>query len=116
MRVELIYDTDCPNVAETRTNLLLALAAAQVETTCIEWERSSPSTPAYAAGFGSPTVLVEGRDVAGENPAQLISCCRLYSSAEGGCFGAPSVELILSYLLVGERTGPAISFPVSGRC
>jgi mercuric ion transport protein len=116
MRVELVYDADCPNVAETRANLLRALAAAQVEAKCTEWERSSPSSPAYAAGFGSPTVLVEGRDVAGENPTQYISCCRLYAFAEGRYSGAPSVELILSYLIVEERTGPAVSLPVSGKC
>jgi mercuric ion transport protein len=94
MRVELIYDTDCPNVAETRTNLLGAFAAARVEAKWTEWERSSPSCPAYVAGFGSPTVLVEGRDVAGENPGGHTSCCRLYASAEGRYSGAPSVDLI----------------------
>jgi hypothetical protein len=97
MRVELIYDADCPNVAETRANLLRALTTAQVEAKCTEWERSSPSSPAYAAGFGSPTVLVEGLDVAGENPTPYISCCRFYAF-EGRYSGAPSVELILSYL------------------
>jgi hypothetical protein len=115
MRVELIYDMDCPNVAETRLNLRRALAAARVEAKCTEWERSSPSSPAYTASFGSPTVLVEGRDVAGENPTQDISCCRLYASAEGRRSGAPSPELILSFLME-ERPAPAVSLPVSGRC
>ena len=94
MRVELIYDADCPNVAETRANLLQALAAAHLAAEWTEWERSSPSSPAYVAHFGSPTVLVEGRDVAGESPREHISCCRLYASAEGRYNGAPSVELI----------------------
>jgi hypothetical protein len=85
-------------------NLLRALAAAGVEATCTEWERSSPSSPAYAAGFGSPTVLVEGHDVAGENPTQGISCCRLYASAEGRRSGAPSPEFILSFLM-GRKAG-----------
>lgn len=94
MKVELIYDTDCPNVAETRANLLQAFAAAHLEAEWTEWERSSPSSPAYVADFGSPTVLVEGRDVGGENPREHISCCRLYASVEGRYSGAPSVELL----------------------
>lgn len=94
MRVELIYDTDCPHAAETRANLLQAFAAARLEAKWTECERSSPSIPAHAAGFGSPTVLVDGCDVAGENPREHISCCRLYASAEGRYSGAPSVELL----------------------
>jgi hypothetical protein len=106
----------CSNVAATRANLLKAFAAAFLEAKWTEWERSSPSSPAYAAGFGSPTVLVEGRDVAGENPTQYISGCRLYASAEGRYSGTPSVELILSYLVAEERPEPAVSLPVSGKC
>lgn len=94
MRVELIYDTDCPNVAETRANLLQAFAAARLKAKWTEWERSSPSSPAYAVGFGSPSILVDGLDVAGDNPREHISCCRLYASVEGGYSGAPSVELL----------------------
>ena len=94
MKVELIYDTGCANVAETRANLLQAFAGAHLEAKWTEWERSSPSIPAYVAGFGSPTVLVEGCDVAGENPRAHISCCRLYASTEGRYSRAPSVELL----------------------
>ena len=94
MKVELIYDADCPNVAQTRANLLQAFAAAHLEAKWTEWERSSPSTPAYVADFGSPTVLVEGCDVVGENPRDHVSCCRLYASVEGRYSGAPSVELL----------------------
>lgn len=94
MRVELIYDADCPNVAEARANLLQVFAAARLEAKWTEWERSSPSSPAYAAGFGSPTILVDGLDVAGDNPREHMSCCRLYASVEGRYSGAPSVELL----------------------
>src|SRR5437867_10725726 len=44
MKVELIYDADCPNVAETRANLLQAFAAAHLEAEWTEWDRSSPSS------------------------------------------------------------------------
>ena len=98
MRVELIYDTDCPNVAETRANLRQAFAAARHEAKWTEWERSSASSPAYAAGFGSPTLLVDGRDIAGEKPVEHTSCCRLYASADGRYSGVPTVELLKTSL------------------
>lgn len=94
MRVELIYDTGCPNVAATRANLLQAFAAAQLEARWTEWERSSPASPAYVARFGSPSVLVDGLDVEGETPTESVTCCRLYASAEGRYSGTPAVELI----------------------
>ena len=98
MRVELIYDADCPNVAESRANLLQAFTAARLEAKWTEWERSSPLSPAYAAGFGSPTILVDGRDIAGEKQGEHTSCCRLYASAEGRYSSAPSVELMKTSL------------------
>ncbi|MBN9659086.1 MAG: hypothetical protein J0H49_12955 [Acidobacteria bacterium] len=94
MKVELIYDTDCPNVTATRANLLKAFAAAQLGAKWTEWERSSPDSPAYVARFGSPTVLVDGLDVEGEDPAAGVSCCRLYAAAEGRYSGTPAVEVI----------------------
>lgn len=94
MRIELIYDTGCPNVAATRANLLQAFAAAQLEARWTEWERSSPASPDYVARFGSPSVLVNGLDVEGKTPTESVSCCRLYASAEGRYSGTPAVELI----------------------
>ena len=94
MRVELIYDTGCPNVAATRANLLQAFAVARLEARWTEWERSSPTSPAYVARFGSPSVLVDGLDVERETPTESVSCCRLYASAEGRYSGTPAVELI----------------------
>ena len=94
MKVELIYDSDCPNVAEARANLLQAFAATHLDAKWTEWVRSSSSAPAHVVHFGSPTVLVEGRDAAGDKPGEHISCCRLCASSGGRYSGAPSVELL----------------------
>ena len=37
MKVELIYDSDCPNVAEARANLLQAFAATHLDAKWTEW-------------------------------------------------------------------------------
>lgn len=105
MRVELIYDTGCPNVAATRANLLQTFAAAQFEARWTEWERSSPASPAYVPRFGSPSVLVDGLDVEGETPTESVSRCRLYASAEGRYSGTPSVELIEASLRRADLKG-----------
>ncbi len=79
VNVELIYDKDCPNVEETRGRLKLALAEADFQAQWQEWERSDAKSPDYVRGFGSPTILVNGKDVAGALPADGAKCCWVYS-------------------------------------
>ena len=66
--VELIYDRDCPNVHEARTQLLHAFARAKVEARWQEWRADDDDSPARVRGYGSPTILVDGRDVADSGP------------------------------------------------
>ena len=58
MKVEFIYDLDCPNVAEARAQLLRAFTETGISPRWVEWSRDSAAAPAYARGFGSPTLLV----------------------------------------------------------
>jgi hypothetical protein len=96
-KVELIYDNDCPNVAAAREQLRRALLDVGVPAEWQEWDRGNPSSPDYAQRYGSPTILVEGRDVAGSVPSDVAACCRLYRS--GGAFqGVPPAEVIASAL------------------
>src|SRR5712692_222178 len=97
MSVEFIYDRNCPNVAAARTNLMRAFAEKGISAKWTEWERSSPDTPAYAREFGSPAILVNGRDVAGLAP-NTGDACRIYQVASGISSGVPSVELIVHAL------------------
>lgn len=91
-KVELIYDADCPNVAAAREVLLRAFAAARVAPKWIEHLASE--APAYARGLGSPTILVDGRDVSGGAGPGPEACCRLYPSPDGGLSGVPGVDVI----------------------
>jgi len=96
LTVELVYDKDCPHVAATRANLLRAFEAAGVPAMWTEWEQSSPEALGHLRGFGSPTVLVEGSDVAGAQPVEG-PCCRLYER-EDDRGGVPPVGLIAGAL------------------
>jgi len=104
--VELIYDEDCPNVSEARANLLRAFAAAGVPARWSEWARADAACPPYVSGYGSPTILVDGRDVAGGEFSEGVSCCRLYAEGSGGYKRAPSVQMIAKALRAAAHSGP----------
>ena len=104
MKIELLYRRDCPNISATRGNLSRALLSANLPENWTEWEQSSADVPEYARSFGSPTVLIDGRDVAGEAASAGAFCCRLYDSSKNGTSGVPSVALIEAALL---RQSPA---------
>lgn len=95
-RVELLYDPHCPNVGLARAQLLRAFAYAGLdphwrESRCDEGHVAEPVRP-----YGSPTILVDGRDVA--PLTHDASCCRLYAQPDGSIKGVPSVEAIRSAL------------------
>lgn len=98
MKVELLYDRGCPNVAPTRENLSRALQLEKLPENWTEWEQASPDAPSYVRSFGSPTILIDGRDLAGITPGNGSSC-RLYESTKNGRTGVPSVALIQAAVL-----------------
>ena len=105
LRVELIYDTDCPNIRHAREALLRGFSEAGLRPSWTEWDRKSPDSPAYARRYGSPTVLVNGRDVTGVQPTEHSDSCRIYDHGPGDLRGAPPVNAIASALGNG-RTSP----------
>ena len=87
MKIQLIYFTGCPHVDASRAALREALAGETLEAEEIDVE--DPAAPSWAHAWGSPTILIDGSDVAGQKPSPSSSaCCRLYAD------GAPSVASI----------------------
>jgi hypothetical protein len=97
MKVELIYDADCPNVQTARTQLLRAFGIVGVDAVWTEWDRASEGSPEHVRRYGSPTILVDGEDVVPEDPA-AASCCRLYLDRAGVMGRVPALERIVSAL------------------
>jgi mercuric ion transport protein len=101
--VDLVYDLGCPNVVLARTNLMRAFSKAGIPARWLEHKIGEPEALARVRGFGSPTVLVDGRDVApasgsdGNEPGSEL-CCRVYGVGSSAT-GAPSVEEIAAALL-----------------
>jgi mercuric ion transport protein len=102
MTIHLIYSPGCPNVDSTRRALWRALDLLHVRASVVEVNVSEVDTPDYLRGWGSPTILVEGADVAGGAPSG--DCCGLYGPSEFP--GAPSFALIAAALKRAAPVGP----------
>jgi hypothetical protein len=104
-RVELVYDRDCPNVAGCRAALRAALTTLGMPAVWKEWERSSPGMAAGYRSFGSPTVLVDARDIhtGAQNGDAAGNSCRVYADeVSGELSGFPSVSPIVKALLAAD--------------
>jgi len=106
-RVELIYDAGCPNAAAARSLLIKAFTRTGISARWREWERGSPDCPGHARRYGSPTLLVDGRDVADAAPVSGSAACRVYVDGEGRLSGAPPLDAICFALLNAAPEGPA---------
>lgn len=96
--VELIFDADCPHAEAARAQVRAALAAAELVGGWTEWERSSPASPAYVRRYGSPTILINGTDVAPGPPMNGAACCRLYRDKRGRIQGVPDLRVLIDAL------------------
>ena len=76
-----------------------AFARVKVPPCWTEWEQTNRDCPDYARNYGSPTILVGGKDVAGIHASEGVSCCRIYEVGSGEAGGVPSIEIIESALL-----------------
>ncbi len=88
-RVELVYFEGCPHVAEARNELSNALRVCGLPPTWREWDTGSPDTPGHLKGYASPTILVDGSDVAGVPAGSGMGCTLA---------GAPRAEVIVAAL------------------
>jgi len=84
--VELVYFGSCPNVGLARQALKDALSSLGLFSSWQEWDLEHRTAPARVRGYGSPTVLIGGRDVRGGSPASEGLACR--------ADGAPSADEI----------------------
>lgn len=104
--IELIYEPNCPNIEAARAALRQALTENRRPRVWREWDSMSPTSPPHARAYGSPTILVNGVDIAGVAPSHAPAC-RIYRDAAGRASGVPSAEMIGAALrrAPGRRTG-----------
>src|SRR5512134_2465677 len=103
MKVELIYDAGCPDVAAPRSAPVRALMETGVDVRWTEWDRAAPDSPDYMRRNASPTILVDGADAGGADDTVQADACRVYQDSTGRMHGVPPVELIGAALRVAQR-------------
>jgi mercuric ion transport protein len=104
MKIELVYDSNCPNVERARENVRLALKQTGIKAGWQEWERGDPDTPGHLLNYGSPTILVNGKDIITNMPDSHSESCRLYADINGQLQGVPPVEAIV-IAITNKRAG-----------
>lgn len=110
MKIQLLHFQGCPNVDVARAALRTAIAEEKLDVAVEEIDVEDPAAPAWARGWGSPTILVDGKDVAGQEPS-ASPACRLYAG------GAPAVEMIRASIAGGrgpERGQARVALPMIG--
>jgi mercuric ion transport protein len=96
MKIQLLYFEGCPNLEPARAALRDALVAEQIDQAVEEIDVESPTAPESLRGWGSPTILIDGKDVTGA-ARTTGSSCRLYAN------GAPTVDEIRARLAAAGR-------------
>jgi len=81
MKVQLLSFAECPNSAAAREMLRCVLVSAGITEPIEEVNVNAPETPESLRGWGSPSILIDGVDVGGQEPAGIS--CRLYRDEDG---------------------------------
>lgn len=105
MKVELLYFAGCPNISMARKNLNDAFAKVGIAPKWDEVDLNNAETPEGLKGYGSPTILVDGKDVTGIVAEGESLSCRTYYTANGEITGAPDVEIIAKAILESVKMG-----------
>ncbi len=99
---ELIYFSGCPNLGGARAQLVKAFVEVKLTPRWREYQTDDPDLPEHAHGFGSPTILVNGRDVTGAAPTDSAEACRLYTDDTGRRGGIPSLGSVVAALTAAQ--------------
>ncbi|MEK6678812.1 MAG: hypothetical protein AABY39_05285 [Nitrospirota bacterium] len=105
MKVELLYFKGCPNISMARKNLNEAFAKADIPAQWDEIDLNDPNMPKELKGYGSPTILIDGKDVTGIVAEGESLSCRTYYTAKGEITGAPDAEIIVKAILESAQKG-----------
>ena len=95
--IELVYFDGCPHAAQARANLKAVLASAGRPEVWQEWVQGE-TAPSWVERLPSPTVLVRGRNVAGDVPETEGPAC-----APGGAPSAEAIRRALEEPEAGDR-------------
>ena len=102
MLVQLLYFPGCPHVEIARKRLEQALGGLEDGPAISDVDVTDARTPTRLRSWGSPTILIDGADVAGGNPSG--PSCRIYPDSDHP--RSPSLFLIEAALRRCAGKGP----------
>ena len=95
--VEILHVPECANLELDRRQVRRALERVETDVEVRERVVGDAAIAAQVGMAGSPTILVEGRDVVDPDGLVASVSCRLYRT-RSGVEGAPPVDAIVSAL------------------
>lgn len=99
LNVELLYFTGCPHYQRALTVLQEAIKAAKVHASIDLVAVETQEEAERQRFYGSPTIRVNGMDIAPPDPlTQPTLACRVYRAAQGALSPIPPVEAIAAAL------------------
>lgn len=103
MRVEVLYVSECPSHPAAVKLVKDVLAAEGVTSDIHEVLIRDEQMAGEMKFVGSPTIRINGRDVAGESQAakNFSLCCRLYPGSKQ--IGLPPAEIVHRAVLEARR-------------
>ena len=81
-KIQLLTFSGCPNAGAARRRLTRALAGIAPNGGFQEIDIEAEDCPAELRRWGSPTILVDGRDVEDGEPGEELAC-RIYPANRG---------------------------------
>ena len=103
MRIEFLYWEECPSHEEALARLREVLAEEGIRAP-IEVVRVDTDEQARALAFpGSPTIRVDGADIAPPGPIPQGLTCRVYHTEDGRVTPLPTREMIRRALRAAAR-------------
>ena len=105
-QVDLVFDVDCPHIDHARELLRHALIAVGLRPGWREWLRDAPDTPDGLRCLGSPSIVIDGKDVTSDESRQAerpaAVSCRIYRHVDG-FRGVPPLDVVTRALMNARR-------------
>jgi hypothetical protein len=103
VKIELLYVPDCPHYPAAAKQLQAVLTAEGIHAEIQEVAVTGASMAQALQFRGSPTIRIDGRDIAGEShgPEAVGLTCRLYPDSDER--GVPPLEMMRSAIREAHR-------------
>jgi hypothetical protein len=103
LKVEVLYVADCPSYAPTVRLMKDVLAAEGILAEVKEVLVVDAPMASELKFFGSPTIRINGLDIAAESPNGGILACRLYPGSPQ--IGVPPMEMVRRAVVMARERG-----------